>query len=280
VTGRLPATLRAALVIDCHVHVVDPARFPDPSGPGYKPTLSDIGTASDLADVLAHHRVNRAVVVQLSGHGTDNACILDAVARSRGAWRAIVSLGPDFTDRQLDRLQQAGAVGVRFNVKNMGPAALTQQARLLDAIAERGWVAQIQVSAPELGDYAAFLAKVGAPLLFDHLGLPDVSAGPSETGFKRLLAFGRDGAFIKLSGAFRLSKRPYPHSDLDPFVAAIRAAFPPLRRIWGSDWPFVDMPSKPNYAETMAMLERWLPDFDERESACEQAPARLFAWRA
>jgi hypothetical protein len=37
--------------------------------------------------------------------------------------------------------------------------------------------------------------------------------------------------------------------------------------------------SKPNYAETMAMLERWLPDFDEQEIACEQAPGRLFAWR-
>lgn len=267
-------------MIDSHVHVVDPTNFPIPSGPGYKPTPSDIGTASDLARVLADQRVSRAIVVQLSGYGTDNACILDAVARSGGAWRAIVSVGPDFTDRQLDRMQQAGTVGVRFNIKNMGPTALTQQTRLFGAMAERNWVAQIQVSARQLNEYAACLSKVRAPLLFDHLGLPDVSAGLSEKGFQRLLAFGRDGSFIKLSGAFRVSRLAFPHPDLDPFVAAIREAFPAQRRIWGSDWPFTDITSKPNYSETLAMLERWLPDASERKTACEDTPTQLFAWQA
>jgi predicted TIM-barrel fold metal-dependent hydrolase len=265
-------------VIDSHVHVVDPAAFPAPPGPGYKPAASDIGTAADLRRVLAEHAIDRAVIVQLSGYGTDNACILDAVARSNGAWRAVVSVGEAFTDAELDSLQTAGAAGVRFNVTNLGPAALTRQSRLLDAMAERGWVAQVQVSAKELETFAPLLERVRAPLLFDHLGLPAVGAGMADRGFQRLLAFGRAGAYIKLSGAFRVSRCPFPYPELDPFVECLLDAFVPTQRVWGSDWPFTGLAIKPRYAETLAMLKRWLPDTDERRMACVDVPARLFGF--
>jgi predicted TIM-barrel fold metal-dependent hydrolase len=265
-------------VIDCHVHVVDPSNFPPPSGPGYKPKPSDVGTASDLRRIHADYAVSNAVIVQLSGYGTDNACVLDAVARSGGAWRAIVSLNPDFTDADLDKLQAAGTVGVRFNVKNLGPAALMAQSRLLDAMAERNWVAQVQLPATDLGEFAPFLERVRAPLLFDHLGLPAIGAGVSDPGFRRLLGFGRAGAWIKLSGAFRVSGRPLPHPDLDPFVEALLGAFAKTQRIWGSDWPFTGLETKPRYSDTLAMLERWLPDRDEWRLASVDNPARLFGF--
>jgi predicted TIM-barrel fold metal-dependent hydrolase len=267
-------------VIDCHVHVVDPAAFPAPPGPGYKPVAADVGTASDLQRILADHAVKHAVIVQLSGYGTDNACVLDAVARSNGAWRAIVSLNPDFTDAELDALQAAGTVGVRFNVVNLGPAALMAQARLLDAMAERGWVAQLQLPATNLGEFSQFLERVRAPLLFDHLGLPEIGAGVSEVGFQRLLQFGHTGSYIKLSGAFRVSDRSFPYPELDPFVDALLRAFPKTQRVWGSDWPFTGLVAKPRYSETLSMLERWLPDEKERRLACIDVPARLFGFPA
>jgi predicted TIM-barrel fold metal-dependent hydrolase len=267
-------------MIDCHVHVVDPVVFPPPPGPGYKPTPSDVGTASDLQQTFADHAVSNAVIVQLSGYGTDNACVLDAVARSKGAWRAIVSLKSDFTDSELDALQAAGAVGVRFNVKNLGADALMAQSRLLDAMAERGWVAQIQMPATELDEFGPFLDRVRAPLLFDHLGLPDIGAGVSDAGFRRLLELGRSGAFIKLSGAFRVSAGQFPYLELDPFVDALLHAFPKTRRVWGSDWPFTGLASKPVYGDALSMLERWLPDENERQLACTHVPARLFGFAA
>jgi predicted TIM-barrel fold metal-dependent hydrolase len=267
-------------VIDCHVHVVDPVAFPVPPGPGYKPLPSDVGTAADLQRVFADHGIGNAVIVQLSGYGTDNACVLDAVANSNGAWRAIVSVGSEFTERELDALQAAGTVGVRFNVKNLGAAALIAQARLLDAMAERGWVAQLQLSAPDLNEFAPFLERVRAPLLLDHLGLPNITAGLAERGFQALLALGQAGAYIKLSGAFRVSSSPFPHPELDPFVDALLRAFAKTRRVWGSDWPFAGLPTKPGYADTIAILDRWLPDRDERRLACVDVPARLFGFTA
>jgi predicted TIM-barrel fold metal-dependent hydrolase len=266
------------VIVDTQVHVVDPDHFPVPCGPGFKPTADDIGTAEDLVHVFKRHGIGRAVVVQLSGYGNDNACILDAVARSRGAWRAIVSIGPEFTDRQLDTLQSAGVVGVRFNVKNLGAAALVVQSRLLDAMAERGWVAQIQAPAAELPELGDFLERVRAPLLFDHIGLPDVDLGVANNGFQRLLAFGRAGAYIKLSGGFRISRRLFPHSDLDPYVEALLGSFPSSRRVWGSDWPFTGLNEKPSYADTLTILERWLTDAEERRLACTEVPCRLFGF--
>jgi predicted TIM-barrel fold metal-dependent hydrolase len=180
--------------------------------------------------------------------------------------------------RKLAPLQAAGTAGVRFNVKNLGAAALVAQSRLLDAMAERGWVAQIQVPAVELGEFAAFLERVRAPVIFDHLGLPDIDAGTTDRGFQRLLAFGRAGAYIKLSGAFRVSNQPFPHPDLDPFVEALLGAFATSRRVWGSDWPFTGLPAKPDYAATLAMLARWLPNPDERRLVCVDVPKRLFGF--
>jgi predicted TIM-barrel fold metal-dependent hydrolase len=59
------------------------------------------------------------------------------------------------------------------------------------------------------------------------------------------------------------------------FEALLRA-FPKTQRVWGSDWPFTGLLTKPRYSETLSMLERWLPDRDERSLACTHVPARLF----
>jgi predicted TIM-barrel fold metal-dependent hydrolase len=267
--------------VDSHVHVIDAERFPPPDGPGSKPRPGERATAGELSGILARHGVDHAVVVQLSGYGTDNRCVLDAVAQSNGRWHGIVSLAPDTSDRELDRLMSDGVVGIRFNVANLGTGAVLDHARLLAAIGERGWVAQVQCPAETLPAVGAVLEQATGPVVFDHLGLPDVAQGPDGPGFRWLLSFARKhpGACIKLSGAFRVSRRPFPHADLDLFVEALLEAFPPDRRIWGSDWPFVACDAAPSYAQTQALLRRWLPDEGDRHRALVEAPARLFGFR-
>ncbi len=266
--------------VDTHVHVIDAARFPPPEGPGYKPRSGERATADELADVLAGHGIGHAVVVQLSSYGTDNRCVLDAVAHSQGRWRGIVSLPAQVDDRELDRLTASGVVGVRFNVANLGAGAILEHARLMAAIGERGWVAQVQCPAETLPSVGAVLDRATGPVVFDHLGLPDAARGPDAPGFQWLLSFARrrPDACIKLSGAFRVSRQPFPHADLDPLLRALLEAFPPDRRIWGSDWPFVACDSAPTYAQTQTLLKRWLPDEGDQERALAEVPARLFGF--
>ena len=51
-------------VTDCHLHIIDPARFPFADGPGYRPAPHETGTREELAAVLAANGVGRAVLVQ------------------------------------------------------------------------------------------------------------------------------------------------------------------------------------------------------------------------
>jgi predicted TIM-barrel fold metal-dependent hydrolase len=270
-SGAVPAG-----AVDSQVHVIDPLRFPVPEGRGHKPQPRDAATAEDVACVLDEHAVASAVVVQLSGYGTNNDAVLDAVARSEGRWRAVIAVPTDLTEYDLDGLTARGAVGVRFNVSNLGIGVLAGAERLLAMLGERGLFAQVQCPTARLPDIAPMLAASPATLVFDHLGCPDPAKGVEDAGFQRLLAFGRSGAVVKLSGGFRLSAAPFPHRDLDPLVDAVLDAFPRDRRIWGSDFPFVAVARRPTYRETLDLLVRWLPDDEERQLALVDNPHRLF----
>jgi predicted TIM-barrel fold metal-dependent hydrolase len=67
--------------IDCHVHVLDPARFPYGQDIAYKPAGQEVGTCAQLCNVMDTYGVAHALLVQPnSGYGSDNACLLDGVS--------------------------------------------------------------------------------------------------------------------------------------------------------------------------------------------------------
>ena len=66
-------------IVDCHAHIIDPARFPFTGTKGYQPHPDERGTREECCAVLDRHGVSHAVLVQLSGYGTNNGAILDAV---------------------------------------------------------------------------------------------------------------------------------------------------------------------------------------------------------
>src|SRR5437879_4735983 len=114
--------------IDCHVHIVDPSRYPYAEGPGYKPRPDEIGTREALCAALDAHRIRHALLVQPSCYGFVNAAVLDAMTASPGRFRAIVMVSPETPETGLAALNDAGVVGVRFNLGQDG-----LKARLIDA---------------------------------------------------------------------------------------------------------------------------------------------------
>ena len=111
-----------------------------------------------------------------------------------------------------------------------------------------GWFAELQCAAADFPAAAALLAPSGVRLLIDHLAGFDPAGGLDQPGFRSVLDAGGTGrAVVKLSGAFRRSRVPYPHADLDPLVAALLDAFSPAACVWGSDWPFINWAAKPDY---------------------------------
>jgi predicted TIM-barrel fold metal-dependent hydrolase len=92
------------------------------------------------------------------------------------------------------------------------------------------------------------------------------------------LALARDGiAAIKLSAPFRTSQVA-GYRDLDPIVDVLLREVGAGSLMWGSDWPFIAVPQRPTYAETMAPLDRWLGTGDDRHEVLWRTPARLFGF--
>jgi predicted TIM-barrel fold metal-dependent hydrolase len=265
------------VIVDTHVHLVDPGRHPIPPGPGYKPRPDERGTAAELDAALAAAGVTHAVLVALSGYGVDHRPVLDGLA-GRADRRGVVNLLATPTGRELDALVAAGVAGMRVNLSNFGEAAIRAARRALPALTERGLVVQLQCPAGRLAALDSVLASCPERVVLDHLGLPDVAAGPKDPGFRHLLRWGERGAVIKFSGAFRVSRTAFPHDDLLPFVAALRAAFPAERRVWGSDWPFVGTDRAPSYAQTLELARRWCPEREEQHLMFAATPAALFGF--
>lgn len=268
---------------DCHVHVVDPVRHPFPAATPRRPDASGHATLDDLDAVLATAGLGGALIVQPSPYLEDNAALLDALSRSGGRHRAIAALSLEADEATLDGMAAAGVVGVRLNLVNFdfNAALATALPPVLERLAARRWWVELQMRAPEFPKVAPLLEDSGVDVLFDHVGYPDVTKGTDEPGFAAICAFAAKGrAAIKLSGAFRLSSRPFPHEDLDAFAAAVIDAFGIERCVWGSDYPFLWVDQRPAFSEALAQLARWVPDPEHRAIVLRDAPMRLFGFTA
>ena len=104
------------------------------------------------------------------------------------------------------------------------------------------------------------------------------SAGVEHPGFQALLGLVRDGAYVKLSGAFRDSVTGPPYADTIPFARALNDAAPE-RCLWGSDWPHVaawDGP--PKLSALLDLMADWVPDEARRRMLFVDNPARLYGF--
>lgn len=267
--------------VDSHCHVFDAVRFPFAAGASCKPSPSEQGTAEQLAALLDVHRVGRALLVNpTSGYGYDNRCLVDALRAFPARFKGVARVPPDIAESELAKLKVAGVIGIRLDLIADGVGVLHDRAaaRLLALVRELGWQVHVQCEKDQLAEAAPFLLDARVPLVVDHCGRPDVARGTSQPGFQALLRLGREGHALKLSGPFRFSRRPAPHDDVEPFIAAAIEAFTPRRCVFGSDWPFVRLPERPEYGATLARLRRWIPDDDERGDVLCATPARLFGF--
>jgi predicted TIM-barrel fold metal-dependent hydrolase len=266
--------------IDCHAHVIDPARFPYVPGAGYQPKPEEAGPREAFAAVLEAHGVSHALLIQPSCYGVDNAAMLDAIAESGGRFKGIARASAEAGERELARLADRGVVGLRFNLVSYDPAALATAARshLLDRMRALGWHAQIYADDAQWPEAARLLRAAEVEVLVDHFGIRDPARSASQPGFQAVLALGRDGlAAVKLSASFRLAPAG-EYSVIEPYAEALLRAFGVERCVWGSDWPFLAVAQRPGYRDELAALARWLPHPADRDAVLWRNPRRLFGF--
>jgi predicted TIM-barrel fold metal-dependent hydrolase len=265
-------------VVDCHVHVFDPQRFPYQPDTFYAPAGQELGTPARLRTVLDAHGVEHALLVgPNSGYGEDNSCLLATLAQGGGRYRGMAVVPNATTRAELADLRAAGVVGVTFNAALLGVEYYADAKRLLADLAALDMIADVQVVDDQLVEFSPMLERAGVRVLVDHCGRPDPAAGLDASGFRELLRWGRSGrALLKISGCVKVSREPYPHRDLLPYLRAALDVFGPDRCVWGSDWPYLRMPERVDYGPLLALLAEQVPDADDRRRILWDTPVREF----
>jgi 2-pyrone-4,6-dicarboxylate lactonase len=121
-------------------------------------------------------------------------------------------------------------------------------------------------------DLSAFAARLGVPVVIDHMGRP-AAAAPGAA--RELLALVRDGeCYVKLSAPYRMSAEAPPWRDVTSLAhALIRAA--PEQCVWATDWPHTQFESI-SEGDLLEALRAWCPDEGTRDTILRATPLRLF----
>jgi predicted TIM-barrel fold metal-dependent hydrolase len=252
-------------VCDCHTHVFgDPLRFAFPNPGEYLPPPSPVETNLASADAAG---IANTVLVQPIPYGADHAALLDALGTMgrRAVGIAVVDAHTD--DATLDGWAASGIRGLRFvetrrpdGNRMPGTAPLSVLAARSGMLVERGWHAEIW---SPLADFLAAwpaLAKLGIPLVVDHMGGFDMRLGIAHPDFRRLLALVREGAvWVKLA----VCRRAGPELDyarVRPFHDALVEANA-AQLVWASDFPFVRLdPGRIDRRSLLELFRAWVPD--------------------
>jgi predicted TIM-barrel fold metal-dependent hydrolase len=281
---RPPRTAFPPLACDTHAHIFE-ARFPYAKERIYTPPDSNL---SDYRTLLKTLGCERAVLVQPSVYGADNAAMLAALKAAGPGFRAVAVTGPDITKSEIESLHRAGVRGLRFNVvdrrenKNQIPANMLRE--VAQRISPFGWHIEMLINLDEAGDFAPLLGSLGVPVVLGHLGYPKGGAAtwPQTRAFADLLRLIDGGqCWIKLTGPYRITTAPdLPYGDVDDPARRLVAAAPE-RMLWGTDWPHV-MKKKPmaNDGDMADLLERWVPDAALRRRILVDNPAVLYGFEA
>jgi predicted TIM-barrel fold metal-dependent hydrolase len=278
-----PAFVPPPGACDAHCHVFGPPeRFPYAEGRPYTP--SEPAPRERLARLHAHLGLARAVIVQATPHGTDNAAMLDAIAASGGAYRGVALVAPDITDGGLEALHAGGVRAARFNfVKHLGgapdPAYFDRTVQRVKAL---GWHVELHFDAQDIGTYADLLKRMPVPYVIDHMGRVKSAGGLDQPALRSLLALLADErCHVKISGAERVSSLGHrPFDDAVPIARAIVAAAPD-RVIWGTDWPHPNVPKDmPDDGELVDLFARIVDDPALQGKILVDNPTRLYWGKA
>ncbi len=276
---RVPAFRLPPVACDAHCHIFGPAtRYPYAAQRPYTPP--DAG----LAEFEALHAtigVTRAVIVNASIYGTDNAVVIDAIASGDGRYRGVANVDDTVSERDLLALHESGIRGCRFNfVQHLGGVPdMAVFDRVMTRIAKLDWHVDLHFDAVDLPAFTSMLRRLPVRYTIDHMGRPKAADGLDQPAFMALLDLLRTDrhCWVKVSGCERVSTAGPPFHDALPFARRIIETAPD-RVVWGTDWPHPNVRVMPNDGDLVDLLPLMAPERDLQQRLLVDNPARLFGF--
>lgn len=221
---------------DTHVHVIGPReQFPMVQNRHYTPGLASV---QDLQGHLSRQGLGRAIIVQPSVYGTDNRCLLAAIAAMGQQARGIAVLDPQVSQSEILELNAQGIRGIRLNLESSGNQSIDELKQALMHWAPKleglGWHIQVYAPFNVTTACAICIQELPIPVVLDHFALwPANQIANQETSIVLdLLAEGH--VYIKLSASYRLPAfEKTKLKELAHQLLHVRSD----RLLWASDWP-------------------------------------------
>ena len=262
--------------IDTHCHMLDPARFAYAPDAAYRPAGQEQGGIEAYLQVMDAYGIGHALIVgPNSGYGTDNRCLLDALARAPGRVKGIAFVALDTSAETLQQLKAQGVTGLALNATVLGIDHVLRARPLLQRVAALDMLLSLQVEHDQLVVLRPLVEDSGVRTLIDHGGRPDPSRGVAQPGFQALLAMAANGrTAVKLSGWQKFSQQPPPWPDTRPFFDALLERFGLDACLWATDWPFLRAPERLDVGPLLRHVERLLPDVLDRRRLWWESPRR------
>ncbi len=265
---------------DCHVHIYEDG-YPLAPTATFKPPHAPVWRYREMQQALGLERV---VLVQPTGYGFDNRCLLDALAQLGPAARGVAVVPVDVSDAELQRLHAAGVRGVRYMLLGGSGGALSWDtlAAHAERIAPLGWHIDLQFDGREMLQRRALIDALPCDVVIDHVGRYVVPVAPEAPSFQALLeVLAAPGRWIKLSAPYETScSGPPDYADVSALARAL-AQQRPERCVWASNWPHPNRNPAPSDAELLALLEGWTGgDRALHDAVLAGNAARAYGWVA
>jgi D-galactarolactone isomerase len=273
---REPQLKAPANACDTHIHIYD-GRYPT------APTAASTPPDALVPDYLALRRrlgIGRTIVVQPSTYGTDNRCTLEAIAALGSETARGVAIVDDTVGQaELEELTERGIRGARFHMLAGAPIPWERLDRIAARVQDVGWHVQLQLDGRDLPGREAQVRSWPGRIVIDHVGKFLEPVPPEHPAFRCLLGLIDTGrVWVKLSGAYEVSKRGAPlYEDVGLLAKALVKAAPE-RMLWASNWPHPSVEDKPDDATLLDVLLDWAPDEATRRRTLVDNPAELYGF--
>jgi 2-pyrone-4,6-dicarboxylate lactonase len=135
----------------------------------------------------------------------------------------------------------------------------------------------LHFDAKDLPDHTEMLDRMPCAYVIDHMARVPATSGVDQPPFLALLELMQDDrAWVKISGAERLTADgPPPYDDVVPFALALIDAAPD-RVLWGTDWPHPNVRDMPDDGDLVDLLTSYAPDPEMRNRILVTNPESLY----
>ncbi len=186
-------------IFDSHFHIINP-RFPLVKNNGYLP--NDF-TVENYRSKVKDFKIIGGTVVSGSFQKFDQEYLLDSLNKLGKNYFGVANIPIGISQKELDRLNDANIVAVRFNLKRGGSEKKENLFELSNRLYDQfGWHTELYIDSIDLKELNSLLVKI-PKFSIDHLGL-------SNKGLTDLYHWVEKGIKIKATGFGRINFDPVP----------------------------------------------------------------------